>query len=251
MIQYRRYVLIALLFVFSITLLAVDFPQPKGPVNDFASVIPSQYEQQMYALSVEIYQKTGASVVVATVNNLGDYTIEEYANRLYEAWGIGQKGKDNGVLILLSISSDGRKVRIETGYGLEGILPDGRVGRIIDDYMLPYLKQGNYGAGLLQGVAAVGQIIAKDAGVRLTGNYPVQRSNHSSRRRQGGGIGTIIFFIILMIVTRGRILPWLIIGSMMGGGGSRGGFGGGFGGGGFGGGFGGGMSGGGGASRSF
>jgi len=144
-----------------------NFPAPKGAVNDYAGVITPSYAQQMEDLSREVWEKTGASVVVAVMESIGDHDPADYANRLYQAWGIGEKGKDKGVLIFLAIKE--RKVRIETGYGVEGILPDGLVGEILDRYVVPSLKDGEYGKGLANGVAAVASVIAKDARVNLTG----------------------------------------------------------------------------------
>jgi len=229
---------------------AQDFPKPKGWINDYAGVIPSSAESRMEALANEVKQKTGAEVAVVTMRSLGGIDIESFASDLFRDWGIGEKGQDNGALILLAVQD--RKIRIEVGYGLEPILPDGKTGGILDDYVLPDLRDGNYGAGLLQGLAAVAGVIAKDAGVQITGTKQAvpKRQTASRSRRKSGGIFPIIIFIILMIVTRGRILPWLLLSGMMGGGrgggfGGGGSFGGGFGG------FGGGMSGGGGASRGF
>jgi len=144
-----------------------NFPAPKGAVNDYAGVITPSYAQKMEDLSREVWEKTGASVVVAVMESIGDHDPADYANRLYQAWGIGEKGKDKGVLIFLAIKE--RKVRIETGYGVEGILPDGLVGEILDRYVVPSLKDGEYGKGLANGVAAVASVIAKDARVNLTG----------------------------------------------------------------------------------
>lgn len=234
---------------------------PKRPataraVNDFAQVIPASFKNQIEAICNEVWEKTSTAIVIVTVESLGGENLEEYANRLYESWGIGKRGEDKGVLILNAIQD--RKVRIETGYGLEGILPDGKVGQIIDDYMIPQLRQGNYGQAYLNAVIIIAQIVAADAGVELTGEisslHPEDEGD-SAPEHWLGGLFPILFLIFLLIITRGRILPWLIIGSMSQGrggrdswggfGGHRGGFGGGFGG------FGGGMSGGGGASRSY
>ena len=231
-----------------------DFPQPRGAVNDFASVIPSDAESAMENLSREILQKTGTSVVVATVKSVGDSDPDTYANVLYEHWGIGKKGEDKGVLILLALEE--RRVRIETGYGVEGILPDGLVGSILDQYVVPLLKQGKYGTGLFNAMVAVGQVIAKDAGVKIGEGYqPRVPVRTRIPRRRGSGIFPLLFFILLMFSMfsrRGRgMLPLLLLMGMTGRGSS---FGGRFGGGGFSGGFGGfggGLSGGGGAGRGF
>jgi len=231
------------------------FPKSRGLVNDFAEVIPPSDERQINAITSELLQKTKIPVVVVTMPDIGGEEYNDYANRLYSSWGIGQKGKDKGVLIFVTVKE--RKMRIETGYGVEGILPDGLVGEIRDRYMIPYLKADKYGEGILRGAAAVSQVIAKDAGVRLTGEMPPTRV---SRKKKRSAAALFPLFLLLLFFLFGRrrrgsglLLAALLMGGGRGGyGHSRGGFGGSFGGfsGGFGG-FGGGMSGGGGAGGSF
>ena len=232
---------------------AITFPEHKGAVNDFAGVISSDDEQRIEAVCRQLWEKTGVAVVVVTIKTLGDDTyLEDYAVRLYEKWGIGKKGENRGVLIL-NVTED-RKIRIEVGYGMEGLIPDGRAGEIRDRYLIPYLRRGEYGQAFYAAVSAIATIVANDAGIELDG---VSRPAPVKRRSKSNPISKIIPLLIFFLIfgTRGRILPWLILGSMMGGSSRRhGGFGGGFGGGGFGGGFGGfggGMSGGGGASGSY
>ena len=252
----RTYILsfLSLLLILAVKPAQADepIPKPKGLVNDFADVIPSSYEKKISVISRELLQKTGVPVVVVTMPQIGDSDYNEYANRMYSAWGIGKKGEDKGVLIFVAIKE--RKMRIETGYGVEGILPDGLVGEIRDRYMVPLLEQNKFGEGLLNGTLAVAQVIAKDAGLKLTGQAPVKVSKKTKSRYS---LFPIIFiFLIFLFVSRGRggswlLLPLLLMG-MGGGGRYGGGFGGSFGGfgGGFGG-FGGGMSGGGGAGGGF
>lgn len=228
---------------------AVQFPGYRGWVNDYANVISSADESKMTTIAREVKQKTGAEIAVVTVPDMQGLSVEEYATQLYQAWGIGRASQDDGVLLLVSVEE--RKVRIETGYGVEGILPDGKTGEILDAYVVPHLRTGDYSSGLLAGMLATAQVIAKNAGVTLTGEQNLQSRREPVRRsRRSGGCIPVVFIILLIILTRGRIIPWLLLGSMMGGGGRGGGFGGGSFGGGFGG-FGGGMSGGGGASRGF
>ncbi|MBW1744245.1 MAG: TPM domain-containing protein [Deltaproteobacteria bacterium] len=231
-----------------------QFPRPKGLVNDFANVISPQYEQKLTQVTGELLKKTGVPVVVVTVPDIGGEDYNEYANRLYEAWGIGKKGVDRGVLVFVTLKE--RKMRIETGYGMEGLIPDGLAGEIRDKYVIPYLKQDRFGEGLLNGTLAIANIVAKDAEVSLTGQMPVKRPARS-RSLLSGLLPIIIFVLLLGGMGRGRrrggLLPILLLMSMGGGRGyGRGGFGGSFGGfgGGFGG-FGGGMSGGGGAGGGF
>ncbi len=244
----RGMILLSLLVFFGQAAWGQDFPKPTGLINDFAGVIPQGEKQKMGILAKEVLQKTGASVVVATMPTIGDADDATYVNELYQAWGIGKKGEDKGVLIFLALEE--RRVRIETGYGVEGILPDGLVGEVLDKYAVPFLKRGEYGKGLHNALAAVSVVIAKDADVELTGEIEIYRA--PKRRARRIGIFPIVFIILILfsLLRRGRggILPLLLLTSM----GGRGGFGGGFGGfsGGFGG-FGGGMSGGGGAGRGF
>jgi len=234
------------------------FPKPSGYINDFAGVLSSNVKNYMENVARELERKTGVEVVVVTVNTTGDEDYNEYANKLYENWGIGKKGVDEGVLILNAVKD--RKIRIEVGYGLEGLIPDGLAGEIRDTYLIPYLKRGDYDAGLSKGFNAIVSIIARDKGVSITGVAPVKIPKRRSRNRGISGL-TLLFLIIFLGPFLGRLLlPALFLGSMTRGrrgpwigpffGGGGGGFTGGFGGGGFGG-FGGGLSGGGGAGGGY
>jgi len=227
------------------------YPKPIGAVNDFAGIISPDYEMQMESLSHEVLQKTGTSIVVATVETVGDTDYSVYANELYQAWGIGKKGEDKGVLIFLTVRE--RKIRIETGYGVEGILPDGLVGEILDRNVIPHLKVGDYGKGLTNAMIAVSSVVAKAADVSLTGSPTISQPVTKKVRRVGSlfPLLLLLFIMIPLLGTRqGRaMLPLILLMFLSSGGrsgsGGFGGFGGGFGG------FGGGMSGGGGGGRSF
>ncbi len=242
---------ISLFSVASVTA-AENFPPPTGAVNDFAGVIGQEHRSAMTRLAQEVLEKTGTAVVVATVQTVGDSDPDEYANRLYEAWGIGKKGEDKGVLIFLALKE--RRVRIETGYGVEGVITDGMAGEILDRRAIPYLRSGDYGTGLLNAMVAVSEILARNAGVTLTGTPRVPSPVVREVRPSLSPLALIVFLVLmgLLLSTRTgrRVLALLLLSSMSGrggryGGGGFGGFGGGFGG------FGGGMSGGGGAGRSF
>lgn len=256
-IKLRQYflllvLLLALSFVSAASAAAPDLPRPQGAVNDFAGVIDAASAQTMENLAREVLQKTDTSIVVAVVASIGDNDPADYANRLYQSWGIGKKGKDKGVLLFLAFKE--RKVRIETGYGVEGILPDGLVGEILDKYVIPDLRAGQYGRGLTKGVIAVADVIAKDAHVELTG-APALPQPQATTPRRGTGLLPLLLLLLLipLLGTRqGRELLPLLLLLLLGGGRGGGGYGGGSGsfGGGFGG-FGGGSSGGGGADRSF
>ena len=247
-----------LIFAFPISNNATDvFPKRRGLINDFANVIPPQYEQKLAQVTSELLSKTEVPIVVVTMPDIGGEDYNEYANRLYAAWGIGKKGEDRGVLIFVTIKE--RKMRIETGYGIEGLIPDGLAGEIRDQYIIPFLKQNRFGEGLLNGTLAIAGIIAKDANVSLTGQVPLKRRPVKRRSGLSSLLFLLLFFFVLFSIgrRRGGIWPLLLLLSMGRGGGhyggyGRSGFGGSFGGfgGGFGG-FGGGLSGGGGAGGGF
>ncbi len=219
--------------------------QPRGPVNDFANVISASDEIQLRAILTELQQKTGAAVVVVTLPSLDGGQIDDFSNRLFERWGIGEKGKDNGILLLGATQERrGNRLRIEVGYGLEGVINDAAAGRILDTTVLPAWNQQQYGAAIASGAATLAQRVATDKGVRLSG--APRHSRSAQPKRKTNPVLNVLFIIgfIYMAIRHPRLLLLLIL--MSGRGGARGG--GGFGGGGFGG-FGGGMSGGGGASR--
>ncbi len=238
---------------------ARTWPKPEGYVSDFAKIVDLASRDSIEALARELREKTGAELAVVTLPDLGGDEIEPVAVELFKAWGIGKKGTDEGVLILLAWKE--RRVRIEVGYGLEGILPDGLCGSIIRRVMAPELAGGRIGSGLLRGAAAVVGVIAKDRGVTITGASPLpDEESGESMNPRALLILALFAALILRAVMRGSRRGMYRghgpggYGGMFGGfGGMGGGFGGGLGGGsggGFGG-FGGGGSGGGGASRGF
>ena len=159
---------VLLLFALSTVALAekINDIQPQGYVTDLAGVIDPATRQKIELLATEVQQKTGAQIAVVTVNSLEGQTREDYAVDLYKHLGIGAKGKDNGVLIL--IAPKDRQYKIEVGYGLEPVINDARAGDVGRD-MVPDLRKGDYSAAALAGATGVAQFIAADAGVQLTG----------------------------------------------------------------------------------
>jgi uncharacterized protein len=159
--------ILALLVLISVGALAQEIPAPQGYVSDYAEVLTPQTRDKLTALLQELEQKTTAQIAVLTVKTTQPYDDFEYALKVFDSWKIGQKGKENGALFFVAVED--RRVRIVTGYGLEGILPDGRVGAILDEFVLPEFREGRFDEGISKGVWAVALIIAKDAGVELTG----------------------------------------------------------------------------------
>jgi uncharacterized protein len=235
-------------------LYAQNFPEHRGAVNDFANVIPDNYEQQIARLANELWEKTQTALVIVTIESVPGDAFEDYAVQLYETWGIGAQGQDRGVLVLNV--TDIRNIRIEVGYGLEYLINDARAGDIIRQDMVPHLQNGNFGQGFLQASQTIAAMVAQDAGVELSGEIPtrVRRESRDSDSPFGGLCSIIALILFFLVFGRRGILPFLIFSSLGGGGRGHSGFGGGFGSGGFGGGFGGfggGMSGGGGASGGY
>jgi uncharacterized protein len=254
-----------------LSLTRVASAQPAPPpltdtVNDFAGIIDASSRAELDKRIRALKETTGDIVVVATVPTFQPYsTIDEYAVKMFEngGRGIGDKGKDNGLLIV--VAKDDRKVAIQTGYDLEGFIPDGFAGQTIREAIGPAFRAGRYGEGLLDATTRIINRIAEKRGVTIP-DVPVPRANQASRSRGRFPFGSLIWIIILIAIAarNGRRRrrrywgsgPWSNwtggVGPFGGGGfggsgGSFGGGGGGFGGGGFGG-FGGGRSGGGGAS---
>jgi len=227
----------------------LTFPQTNAAVNDYAEVISPEYEARMDKLARAVWEKTGTALVVATFRDLGGESPRIFANKLYAAWGIGKSGEDKGVLLLVAVKE--RQVTYETGYGAEGILPDAKMGDMLDQYVVPFLRRDEYDEGLLNGMAAVAQVVAKNAGVRLNVGRYAPGATVQPKSRGIGGLSPLFFVVLLIILglfgRRRGLLPFFFLPFIfMGGGrGMGGGFSGGFGG------FGGGMSGGGGASRGF
>jgi uncharacterized protein len=240
-------------------------PQAKqGCVTDLAGVLSEGGRQQLTALCTEVREKTQAQLAVVTIKSLGGRPIEEYSIDLATRLGIGPKSSNEGVLILLAL--DDRKNRIETGYGLEPILPDGKTGDFQRE-AVPLLQSGNYDAAIYLMTRRVADVIAADKGVTLSGSpLPTREEKERSPHIPPIAIFIVIFVIYALIRNaagrggRGGFgggsgwWIWPLIFSNMGGGGrggwGGGGFGGGGGGGGFGG-FGGGGFGGGGSTGSW
>jgi uncharacterized protein len=242
------------------TAAAIDISklQPQGYVSDFAGVVDARSKADLEKYARLVKERTGAELAFVTVDTLDDDPIEDVANKLYAQWGVGVKGKDEGLLLLLAIKD--RRSRLEIGYGLEPILPDGLSGEVLRN-MRPALREGDYGDAFIAAAQSMGTRIAQAKNVTLDGS----ELQPTRQRDEEGGIppiviilGVIAIIIFLNSVSHNSGGPRMGGGGpiIWGGGGGRwprsgGGFGG-FdsGGGGFGG-FGGGSSGGGGASSNW
>jgi uncharacterized membrane protein YgcG len=137
------------------------FPASQGRVSDFAQVLDPSTKAQLNALAAEVEQRTTAEIAVVVVHTTAPMTLKEYVTALFNRWGVGKRGSDNGVMVLLAIQD--RRVEIETGYGIEDILPDGAVGEIIRTAMLPAFERDRWGEGLVAGTQRVAQKLLEQA----------------------------------------------------------------------------------------
>jgi uncharacterized protein len=203
-----------------------DLPKPTDYVSDYAHVLSPVVTQQLDQLCGEVDHQAHAQIAVVTIETTGDEPINDYAVQLEDAWKVGPKGSDRGLIVLLAVKD--RKRWIETGYGLEGVLPDAKVGQI-GRAMAPYLQHGDYNGAVSMAVGQMAGIIAQDAGVTLQqptprmGRRPAQQVHLSLGQLVVVGVIAIFF---LWITARMGLLPFLfgmLLGSSFGGGGGGGG----------------------------
>jgi uncharacterized protein len=223
----------------------VQIPAPVGDiyVQDFAKVLNETERTELINLGRNIEDQTTAQIAVLTVGTIGDRPMEEFANEAFRQYGIGNKEENNGVLLVLSLQE--RKVWIEVGYGLEGRIPDGKAGRIIDEYAIPYLKDQQPNRAIVETYKALANEVLAEYGNEGDVNKQTQATGE-----KGLGIpGWLMVIVIIAVVFLdfkffGGTLTYLLL-SIISRGGGRGGGGGGSRGGG------GGSSGGGGAGRGW
>ncbi len=175
---------------------ALQVPALKGRVNDYAGLLSNGTARQLEAALAQLESTDSTQIVVLTIASLDGDSLEDFSIRVVEQWQIGQKGKDNGALLL--VSKNDRKIRIEVGYGLEGKLTDLVSGRIIRDIMVPQFRMGLYDQGIIDGVAAI-------AGV-VRGEYvaPAPRRGGGRVRRGAspGLVGLVMLFVFINVLGR-------------------------------------------------
>ena len=157
--QTRSSLVAAALLAAATLVAAQQLPKPAGRVNDFANVIDAAAEAAIDQRLDQLEQQTSSEIAVATIPSLEGISVEEYATRLFKEWGVGQARQDNGVLILVAPAD--REMRIEVGYGLEGVLPDGLAGQVIRDDFTPRFRDGDYSGGILAGVNHLADIVQR------------------------------------------------------------------------------------------
>lgn len=197
------------------SLFAKQLPIPafREYVNDYANVITSHDEQEIIRYCSKLEDTTGIQIAVLTMPSLQGEDITSFSMRVCDAWGIGQKGNDNGALLILACEE--RDIRIEVGYGLEGKLTDAKCGLILRNVIIPELREGNYSAGLLKGVQNIGGIASDDA------TLVSKQVSNSSDDTENSFIALLFFiiwiiFFISVITSKNGLFKWLILSRLFG-----------------------------------
>jgi uncharacterized protein len=189
-----------LLFVLllSYTLFATEYPKPVGYVNDFANVMTADQKGKLESVLSNYEKQTSVEISIVTIQSLDGQDIEEYTNELASQWGVGKKDSDNGIVILNSIGD--RKIRVEVGYGLEGLVTDAYSNQLIDDVLVPELKNSKYSDAYNLAVSAL---------MRKLGDSPDELAKRKLEAEQNSGhsvwfwifvIGGAIVVLIIIIV---------------------------------------------------
>lgn len=167
-----KYLILTFLFItFIPSVKAIVNPTSDFYVNDYANILSSETKNYIMDKSIKLNNVDGTQIVVVTVKDLDGSSIEDYAVDLFRKFGIGDSKKNNGILILVSVSD--RRLRIEVGYGLEGIINDGKAGRIRDEYMIPYLRNDDWNNGIKNGYDAIYTEIVKGNNLDIEYSEPV------------------------------------------------------------------------------
>ena len=176
-------------------LLALEVPPLKGRVNDTASLLSAATQRQLEDVLTRLEETDSTQIVVLTIPSLGGEVLEEFSIKVVDQWKIGQKGLDNGAMLL--IAKNDRKIRIEVGYGLEGSLTDLMAGRIIRNVIAPQFEAGNFDQGVIDGVQAMIKVVRGE--YRASDKGPAVRGQkHKDKPGGFGGLIAFIFFISML-----------------------------------------------------
>ena len=212
----RRFVKISMFSVIIVLLCAIlchskalNLPEPtnKFYISDFANVLSDETENYILNQSNALNEKTSAQVVVATVNSLENVSIEEYGVSLFRKWGIGNKDKNNGLLILLAPNE--RKIRIEVGYGLEGKINDAKAGRFINDYAVPYLKNNDWDSGIYGLYTVILSEVYSEYGMEVPESVR-EVSEKIKDYDQDAMDNMVTIFIVVVVIGFSALLPFII-----------------------------------------
>ena len=187
---------------------SIDYPEPGGYVNDYTDTISEEWIIKTEELVQSVERKTSCEIAVAVIDSLGGSTIEEYAAGLFNEWGIGKAEQDNGILLLVAL--DDRELRIEVGYGLEGVITDLQAKEIIEDVIVPRFQNNSYDSGIYNGVIAISNEIYRDQGMQQA-----SLTDSVSPAPKRSFIESGAFFAIIILIS--VLSPWVLGGTIFGG----------------------------------
>jgi uncharacterized protein len=186
----------------------ISYPTYNGFINDYTNTLTEEWKVKTEQLTANVKEGTSCEIAVAVIDNLNGISIEEYAVELFNKWGVGKKDKDNGVLLLVVMAD--HKLRIEVGYGLEGIITDLEAKEIIDNVIVPRFKENNYNSGIYNGVIAIANKIYEEEGKAAAAYSDTVESTPKKSFSESKAFPVVIILITL--------LPWFIIGGIFGAG---------------------------------
>jgi uncharacterized protein len=230
--KYKLHLVLTLTLLLSLSFTYINaetkYPTPTDLkyINDYTSTLDTATKEYIVSVGKELEDKTGAEEVVVIIDSLQGNDIAAYSNELFRTWGIGQKGKNNGLLILISMRD--KKWRVEVGTSLEGAVTDIYSARVMDSVASPRFKEGNYSEGIKEAYSVFADTIAKEYNVTLEKNQAVNLPTQDTTNANSttGMIGAIIVVVLIFldfIFNRGRITLFLITMAFWSGRGGRGG----------------------------
>lgn len=215
----KKLYLLILLVIISSAVFTREVPKLQGRINDYANILISADEANLENLLKQIEISTSSQIALLTIPSLEGENLESYSLKVAEQWGLGQKDRDNGILLLVAMQE--KQIRLEIGYGLEPIMTDAKSGYIIREVIVPEFQKGNFYQGIASGLLMTGQIITKDYDISEEELAAYQKQQTKSKKPQLP-VGFLIFLFMMVFGglgrrRRGGLLPLLFLGSMLGG----------------------------------
>ncbi len=229
--MYKKIIFALIFLLLSQAAFALDVPELKGRINDYAEILAPNQEAELENFLKDAETRTSSQIALLTIASLEQENIEDFSLKTVETWKLGQKNKDNGALLLIALKE--KKIRIEVGYGLESVLTDVKSGFIIRNVITPYFKKRDFYTGIKNGLAAIYGFASKE--YQVSDQELAKYKNAEKQKETSHLPGAVLVLIVMLLFggfgrrggKGGGILPWLVVGSMLGSGGrSSGGFGG-------------------------
>lgn len=177
---------------------ALELPSPVGPVMDLARILDSGTKERLLRVILDVRERTTAEIAILTVPTTAPESIQEYSIAIFDRWKIGKRGQDNGLLFLVAVQD--RRLWITTGYGLEGILPDGKVGEIRDREVIPYFRAGQYAEGIVRGTEALANVILAQGKEETQGRRVATRAGRQRSQLWSGSAGILLGIFLLLVL---------------------------------------------------